>query len=65
MNAYYKHLVTNPTGVHLLADLIAFNDAHLELKKPVGYKDQSMYESIYYHPLIRSHRRIACTIART
>ena len=51
LNAYYRVLVANPTGVRSLADLIAFNAAHPELKKPARFEDQSMCESICSHPL--------------
>jgi amidase len=40
LNAYYAGLVSNPSGVRTIADLVAFNDAHPDLEKPTGYEDQ-------------------------
>ncbi|TFK31318.1 amidase signature enzyme [Crucibulum laeve] len=44
LNQYFKSLVTNPSGVRSLADLIKFNDDHPDLEKPTGYEDQSTFE---------------------
>ncbi|KAH9486285.1 Putative amidase [Psilocybe cubensis] len=41
LNAYLEALEANPSGVRSLADLIAFNNAHPELEKPLGYGSQS------------------------
>ncbi|KAF9546248.1 amidase signature enzyme [Agrocybe pediades] len=42
INAYFQSLVENPSGVRSLADLIAFNDAHPDLEKPVGFEAQDI-----------------------
>ncbi|KAK1220636.1 hypothetical protein PQX77_016587 [Marasmius sp. AFHP31] len=42
LNAYFESLLENPSGVRSLADLIAFNNAHPELEKPVNFTDQSL-----------------------
>ena len=41
LSAYFGSLVSNPSGVRSLEDLIAFNDAHPSLEKPINYTDQS------------------------
>jgi amidase len=41
LNAYFAGLVSNPSGVRNLADLIKFNDANKNLEEPEGYEDQS------------------------
>jgi len=41
LGAYFASLVSNPSGVRSLEDLIAFNDAHPSLEKPINYTDQS------------------------
>ncbi|KAF8062472.1 amidase signature enzyme [Lyophyllum atratum] len=41
LNKYFAGLVSNPSGVRTLADLIKFNDAHPTLEKPQGFSDQS------------------------
>ncbi|TFK55207.1 amidase signature enzyme [Heliocybe sulcata] len=41
LNAWFESLLANPSGVRSMADLIAFNDAHPELEKPINYTDQS------------------------
>ncbi|KAF4612723.1 hypothetical protein D9613_011810 [Agrocybe pediades] len=40
LNAYYKSLLENPSGVCSLADVIAFNDAHPDLEKPLHLESQ-------------------------
>jgi amidase len=42
INAYYAGLVSNPSGVRNLVDLIKYDDAHKDLEEPKGYEDQSM-----------------------
>jgi amidase len=42
INAYYAGLVSNPSSVRDLAELIVFDDAHKDLEEPTGYEDQSM-----------------------
>ncbi|KAF9477159.1 amidase signature enzyme [Pholiota conissans] len=41
INAYFNSLLTNPTGVRSLADLITFNDAHPHIEKPDNFTSQS------------------------
>ncbi|PPQ89267.1 hypothetical protein CVT25_001351 [Psilocybe cyanescens] len=41
INAYYQSLLENPSGVRSLADLIAFNNAHPKLEKPLGFESQA------------------------
>jgi len=41
LGAYFASLVSNPSGVRSLEDLVAFNDAHPSLEKPINYTDQS------------------------
>ncbi|KAG6808031.1 hypothetical protein H0H92_005635 [Tricholoma furcatifolium] len=42
LNDYLAKLVSNPSGVRTLADVIEFNDKHPELEKPEGFDDQAM-----------------------
>jgi len=42
LNAWFDSLVTNPSGVASLADLIMFDDNNPTLEEPSGYTDQSM-----------------------
>ncbi|KAJ7115593.1 amidase signature enzyme [Mycena crocata] len=39
---YTGALLKNPSGVHTLSDLIAFNDANPTLEEPAGHEDQSL-----------------------
>ncbi|KAJ7356621.1 amidase signature enzyme [Mycena albidolilacea] len=39
---YTAALRSNPSGVHTLDDLIAFNDANPSLEEPAGHEDQSL-----------------------
>ncbi|KAJ7266221.1 amidase signature domain-containing protein [Mycena rebaudengoi] len=39
---YTGALLKNPTGVHTLSDLIAFNDANPTMEEPTGHEDQSL-----------------------
>ncbi|KAJ7917734.1 amidase signature enzyme [Mycena leptocephala] len=39
---YTGALLKNPTGVHTLSDLIAFNDANPTIEEPTGHQDQSL-----------------------
>ncbi|CAA7270086.1 unnamed protein product [Cyclocybe aegerita] len=41
LNAWFESLISNPSGVRSLADLIAFNDANPTLEKPTNFTDQS------------------------
>ncbi|KAF9553773.1 amidase signature enzyme [Agrocybe pediades] len=41
LNAYFQGLLKNPSGVRSLAELIAFNNAHPDLEKPVNFTSQS------------------------
>ncbi|KAF7800231.1 hypothetical protein EIP86_011478 [Pleurotus ostreatoroseus] len=41
LNAYFAALLSNPSGVRTLADLIAFDDANPELEEPPRFEDQS------------------------
>ncbi|KAF7297221.1 Amidase domain-containing protein [Mycena indigotica] len=41
LNAWFKSLLKNPSGVESLADLIKFDDANPTLEEPKGFKDQS------------------------
>lgn len=43
LDAWYTSLVSNPSGVRSLADLIAFNDANPALEEPPRFEDQSEY----------------------
>ncbi|KAG6871798.1 hypothetical protein C0995_016438 [Termitomyces sp. Mi166 len=42
LNKYLSNLLSNPSGVKTLADLIKFNDDHPDLEKPEGFEDQSI-----------------------
>lgn len=42
LNAWYASLKSNPSGVHSLADLIAFNDANPALEEPPRFEDQGI-----------------------
>jgi amidase len=42
LNAYYESLISNPSGVKSLADLIAFDNANPELEEPPNFESQSM-----------------------
>ncbi|KAL0071185.1 hypothetical protein AAF712_001749 [Marasmius tenuissimus] len=64
LNAYFESLLENPSGVRSLADLIAFNNAHPELEKPVNFTDQSLlidsertngFNSTYFQALAFDH----------
>jgi hypothetical protein len=41
LNAWLAGLVSSPTGVRNLADLVAFNDGHKDLEEPAGHEDQT------------------------
>lgn len=41
LNQYYGSLISNPSGVRNLAELIIFNDVHKDLEEPPGFEDQS------------------------
>ncbi|KAG6839809.1 hypothetical protein C0991_011466 [Blastosporella zonata] len=41
LNKYYASLISNPSGVRSLADLIAFNMNNSALERPQGFTDQS------------------------
>ena len=41
LNAWYEGLLSNPSGVRSLAELIAFDDANPTLEEPTGYTSQS------------------------
>ena len=43
LNAYFAGLLSNPSGVRTLADLIAFDDANPALEEPSRFEDQSEY----------------------
>ncbi|KAG6809047.1 hypothetical protein H0H92_001811, partial [Tricholoma furcatifolium] len=42
LNDYLSKLVSNPSGVRSLTDVIAFNDKHPDLEKPKGFEDQTI-----------------------
>ncbi|KAG5335744.1 hypothetical protein C0989_000487 [Termitomyces sp. Mn162] len=42
LNKYLSHLLSNPSGVRTMADLIKFNDDNPDLEKPEGFEDQSI-----------------------
>jgi hypothetical protein len=42
LNAWFDSLVTNPSGVASLEDLIMFDNNNPTLEEPTGYTDQSM-----------------------
>ncbi|PFH51875.1 hypothetical protein AMATHDRAFT_190451 [Amanita thiersii Skay4041] len=42
LNQYYKSLLSNPSGVRSLEEVIKFNDDHPELEEPAGFEDQSI-----------------------
>ncbi|KAL0581675.1 hypothetical protein V5O48_000378 [Marasmius crinis-equi] len=69
LNDYLRSLSDNPTGVHTLSDLIAFNDAHPELEKPDNFSSQSGllaaqatdgFNSTYYQA-VNSHYELGRT----
>ncbi|KAJ8463583.1 hypothetical protein ONZ45_g17529 [Pleurotus djamor] len=41
LNAWYKGLISNPSGVRSMSDLIKFNEDNRPLEMPPGYEDQS------------------------
>ncbi|KAF9440277.1 amidase signature enzyme [Macrolepiota fuliginosa MF-IS2] len=41
LNQWFESLLSNPSGVRSLADLIKFNDANPDLEKPLHFEDQS------------------------
>jgi len=41
MNEYFTSLISNPSGVQSVADLIKFNEDHPELEMPPGLEDQT------------------------
>lgn len=41
LNAWYAGLLSNPSGVRSLAELIAFDNANPTLEEPTGYTSQS------------------------
>ncbi|KAJ3819994.1 amidase signature enzyme [Lentinula raphanica] len=43
INAWLEGLVSNPSGVRSLADLIAFDDANPSLEEPMNYTSQSQF----------------------
>ncbi|KAF8630745.1 hypothetical protein AX17_005340, partial [Amanita inopinata Kibby_2008] len=43
LNKYFNSLISNPSGVRSLADLIKFNDDNPELEKTAGFDDQSIF----------------------
>jgi len=45
LNKYFAGLISNPSGVRTLADLIKFNDANPTLEEPQGFSDQSTFVS--------------------
>ncbi|KZT28516.1 amidase signature enzyme [Neolentinus lepideus HHB14362 ss-1] len=64
LNAWFESLLSNPSGVRSMADLIAYNDAHPELEEPSNYTDQSTliraeasegFNSTYYQSLAYNH----------
>jgi len=76
LDAYYRSLVKNPSGVRSLADLIVYNDAHPALEEPTNYTDQSMYvgnfltfvfpSSHYFQSdRVPSHDRAQCGILQS
>ncbi|CAK5278603.1 unnamed protein product [Mycena citricolor] len=65
LNEYYSSLISNPSGVRSMAELIEFNDAHPELEKPEGYEGQELliranhtdgYDSDYYAARSKNYR---------
>ncbi|KAG6834255.1 hypothetical protein H0H93_010854, partial [Arthromyces matolae] len=42
LEKYISNLISNPSGVRNMADVIKFNDDHPELEKPEGFEDQSI-----------------------
>ncbi|KAG6867533.1 hypothetical protein C0993_001583 [Termitomyces sp. T159_Od127] len=42
LNKYLSNLISNPSGVRTMADLIKFNDDHPDLEEPEGFEDQSI-----------------------
>lgn len=43
LTAYFNELLTNPSGVRSIAQLIQFNDNNAQLEKPPRYEDQSIF----------------------
>ncbi|KAG6815128.1 hypothetical protein H0H93_010876, partial [Arthromyces matolae] len=43
LEKYISNLISNPSGVRNMADVIKFNDDHPDLEKPEGFEDQSMF----------------------
>ncbi|KAJ7793942.1 amidase signature enzyme [Mycena leptocephala] len=57
---YTEALLKNPTGVHTLSDLIAFNDANPTIEEPTGHQDQSLLglggmDATYFAALAADH----------
>ena len=54
LNQYYEALLSNPSGVRNLAEVIAFNNANPALEEPAGFQDQSMYSMIFFDKFTNS-----------
>ncbi|EIW74053.1 hypothetical protein CONPUDRAFT_78321 [Coniophora puteana RWD-64-598 SS2] len=64
LNEWFDSLISNPSGVSSVADLIKFNKENPSLESPEGYADQSILtaaqkteglNSTYYEALARNH----------
>ncbi|KAF5384399.1 hypothetical protein D9615_003112 [Tricholomella constricta] len=64
LNKYLASLISNPSGVRSLADVIKFNDDNPTLEKPEGFDDQSIFitseatngfDSSYFAALAADH----------
>ena len=61
MNAYYGALLSNPSGVRTLAELIAFDDANPSLEEPPRFEDQSTCVTPFFYPLCSSASELLMT----